>query len=250
MSNPVIELPSGNLHAWRDCVLERMRVLIVAGVTTGAVVAGLVSRLAMLLLRTTSPERVIGQQSDDDFTIGRFTLAGTYNLVVLGAIVGIIGFLVYRLVKPWLLGPHWFRRATLGIAAGIVAGSMLIHADGIDFTVLKPKWLAIGLFIALPALFAVVMGIVVDSVGRPGSWTARGAWRWLLPVLVMACVPVAVFFLAAAAVPVGVWALARDVDLPAEIRAVEWLPLVVRGAFLLIVALGLAALVNDVTALI
>ena len=120
MSNPVIELPSGNLHPWRDCVSERMRVLIVAGVTTGALVAGLVSRLAMLLLRTTSPEGVIGQQSDDDFTIGRFTFAGTYNLVVFGAIVGMVGFLVYRLVKPWLLGPHWFRRATLGIASGIV----------------------------------------------------------------------------------------------------------------------------------
>ena len=184
------------LHAWRDCVLERMRVLIVAGVTTGALVAGLVSRFAMMLLRVTSPDSVNGLQSDDDFTIGRFTLEGTYTLVVLGAIVGIIGFFVYRLVKPWLLGPHWFRRATLGIAAGVVAGSMLIHADGIDFTVLKPKWLAIGLFIALPALFAIVMGVMVDSVSRSESWTARRPWRWLLPVIVLACIPLAVIFLA------------------------------------------------------
>ena len=227
-----------------------MRVLIVAGVTTGALVAGLVSRLAMLLLRVTSSERVNGLQSDDDFTIGRFTLAGTYNLVVLGSFVGVIGFGVYRLVKPWLIGPRWFRRATLGIAAGIVAGSMLVHADGIDFTVLKPKWLAIGLFIALPALFAVVMGVVVDSVDRPTSWTAKGRSRWLLPVIVVSCVPVVLIPLAFSLIPVGVWALARDVDFPAEVRSVSWLPNVVRGAWILIVLLGFWALLADVTALI
>ena len=226
-----------------------MRVVIVAGVTTGVVVGGIVNRLAMLLLRATSPERVNGLQSDDDFTIGEVTLAGTYNLMVLGAVVGLIGFAVYRLVRPWLIGPHWFRRLTIGLSAGVVAGSMLVHADGIDFTVLKPKWLAIGLFVALPALFAVTMGAMVDSVERPDSWTARGHWRWLLPVIVVACVPFILPFLAFAAVPVGIWALNRDADLPAELRKVRYLPVVVRAAWLSIALLGLAALINDVNAL-
>lgn len=236
-------------RVWRDCVLERMRVLIVAGVTTGVLVAGIVNRLAMLLLRVTSPERVNGLQSDDDFTIGEFTLAGTYNLMVLGAVVGLIGFAVYRLVRPWLIGPHWFRRLTIGVAAGVVGGSMLVHADGIDFTVLKPKWLAIGLFVALPALFAVTMGAMVDSVERPDSWTARGHWRWLLPVVVLAIVPFTIVFLAFALVPIGIWALGGQADLPAEIRKVRWLPNVVRAAWLSIALLGLAALINDVNAL-
>ncbi|MEQ1874424.1 MAG: hypothetical protein ABL953_11905 [Ilumatobacteraceae bacterium] len=226
-----------------------MRVLIVAGVTTGVLVAGIVNRLAMLLLRVTSPERVNGLQSDDDFTIGEFTLAGTYNLMVLGAVVGLIGFAVYRLVRPWLIGPHWFRRLTIGVAAGVVGGSMLVHADGIDFTVLKPKWLAIGLFVALPALFAVTMGAMVDSVERPDSWTARGHWRWLLPVVVLAIVPFTIVFLAFALVPIGIWALGGQADLPAEIRKVRWLPNVVRAAWLSIALLGLAALINDVNAL-
>ncbi|MCE9622660.1 MAG: hypothetical protein K8R99_09975 [Actinomycetia bacterium] len=236
--------------AWIACVLERMRVLIVAGVATGALVVGIGSRLAMLLLRVTSSERVNGLQSDDDFTIGRFTLAGTYNLVMLGSLVGVIGFGVYRLVKPWLIGPQWFRRLTLGIASGVVVGPMLIHADGIDFTVLKPKWLAIGLFIALPALFAVAIGVVVDAVDRPESWTARRRWRWLLPIIIVACVPVILIFLALALIPVGIWALAGDVDFPAEVRSVRWLPNAIRSAWLVIVALGLSALINDVTALV
>lgn len=244
-----VELTDQNWRAWSDCVLKRMRVLIVAGVATGAIVVGIGSRLAMLLLRVTSPERVNGLQSDDDFTIGEVTFAGTYNLVVLGAFVGIIGFAVYRLVKPWLIGPQWFRRLTIGTAAGIVAGSMLVHADGIDFTVLKPKWLAIGLFILLPALFAIAIGAVVDAVDRPDSWTARGLWKWLLPVIVVACVPFILIPLAFALIPVGLWALARDVDFPAEVRSVSWLPNAVRGAWLLVVVLGLMALINDVTAL-
>lgn len=226
-----------------------MRVLIVAGVTTGVVIGGVVNRLAMFLLRTTSPERVNGRDSDDGFTIGRFTLSGTYNLIVLGAVVGIIGFAVYRLVRPWLIGPQWFRRLTIGLGSGAVVGSILVHADGIDFTALKPMWLAIGLFVALPALFAVVMGAMVDSVERPDSWTARGHWRWLLPIVVLACVPFIVPVLVFALVPIGIWALARDGDLPTEIRKVRWLPNVVRAAFLSIAVLGLVALINDVNAL-
>ena len=51
----------------------------------------------------------------------------------------------------------------------VVVGSMLIHADGVDFTVLKPTWLAVGLFIALPALSALTIAAAVDRIGRPGS---------------------------------------------------------------------------------
>lgn len=228
-----------------------MRVVIVAGITTGVLVAGLVSRVGMGLLRVTSPDRVNGLQSDDDFTIGEVTLAGTYNLMLLGAFIGLIGFATYRVVKPWLIGPHWFRRLTLALGAGAVAGSMLVHADGIDFTVLKPTWFAIGMFVALPALFAVTLAAMVDSVSRPESWTARRPWRWLLPVLILACFPVAIFFTAMALIPVGIWAArAREGDLEEEIRGVPWLPNLVRAGFLAIAAFGLYSLINDVTALV
>lgn len=237
-------------RVWLGCVLERMRVLIVAGITTGALVAGLVSRVAMGLLRVTSPDRVNGLQSDDDFTIGKITFAGTYNLMVIGAVVGLIGFATYRVVRPWLIGPHWFRRLTLALGAGAVAGSMLVHSNGIDFTALKPKWLAIGLFIALPALFAVALAAMVDSVSRPDSWTARRPWRWLLPILILACFPVIIFVTAIALVPVGIWAMGREGDVEMEIRKVSWLPNVVRAGFLAIAVLGLVALIGDVTALI
>ncbi len=128
----------------RRGVVDELLLLVLAGIPTGALVAGLGSRLAMLILRLTSHPRVNGIQSDDDFTIGRFTLGGTYNLMVIGAAAGIIGAAAYQWVRPWLIGPRWFRYLTVGLASGAVVGSMLVHADGIDFRALTPTWLAIG----------------------------------------------------------------------------------------------------------
>ncbi len=106
-------------------VSERLWILIVAGIPTGVVVAGVGSRVAMLVLRLTSPAWVNGVTSDDGFEIGRFTLSGTYNLLLLGAAVGLVGAAAYRAVAPWLLGPVWFRYLTVAAASGAVVGSML-----------------------------------------------------------------------------------------------------------------------------
>ena len=173
-------------------LLDLLRVIVVAGVITGVLIAGVGGRLAMLLLRLTSPDTVTGVESDDGFTIGEFTLGGSYNLLNLGGAVGLIGAAAYVLVSPWLLGPAWFRRFTVGAVAGALAGSMIIHADGTDFTVLEPLWLAVALFVGLPALFGWVIGAVVDSVDGPGSWTRRGRLRWALPLLLLLAVPLAI----------------------------------------------------------
>ena len=62
--------------------LEGMRVLIVGGVSAGVLLIGAGSRVAMLVLRITSPDHVVGVTSDDGFRIGQVTLGGTYNLLV------------------------------------------------------------------------------------------------------------------------------------------------------------------------
>ncbi len=190
---------------WRDR-REALRVLIVGGIPAGALLVGVGSRLAMLVLRVTSPDRVRGVTSDDGFTIGRVTVDGTYNLLAIGAVVGIIGAFAYRMVAPWLIGPTWFRRFTTGAAAAAVAGSMLIHSDGIDFTLLKPTWLAIGLFIALPGLFGALIGVAIDSAGRDESWTTQGRRQWVLPLTAVACFPVTLL-----ALLLGLTALIRDI---------------------------------------
>lgn len=226
-----------------------MRVLIVAGIPVGVVIAGVGSRLAMFLLRVTSPDSVVGLTSDDGFTIGRTTLGGTYNLLVLGAAVGIIGAGVYRMVAPWLIGPTWFRRLTTGMGAAAVVGSMLVHSNGIDFRVLKPVWLAIGLFVALPGVFGVVIGVAVDAVNQPDSWTLKGRRSWVLPLICVGLFPLTLPILFFALLVLGFWVIVRDPAFFERMSGVRWYWLAGRSVWLLVAMAGLVALLRDIAAL-
>lgn len=186
-----------------------MRVLLVTGLSVGIVGIGLGSRLAMFLLRLTSPNSVVGVESDDAFVIGRFTLAGTYNLVTIGAAVGFIGAIAYVAVAAWLVGPVWFRRLTVGVAGGAVGGAILVHSDGIDFHVLEPLSFAVALFVGLPALVAVLLATVADAVAAPGSWTAQSRWRWVVPLVLIALAPLSLLVVVPLAVVVAVLLLLR-----------------------------------------
>lgn len=229
-------------------LLELLRVLVVTGVSVGVVGIGLGSRLAMLLLRLTSPGTVIGVTSDDGFEIGRVTLAGTYNLVTLGAAVGFIGAVAYVAVAPWLVGPTWFRRLTVGLTAGVFVGAMLIHSDGIDFHLLGPLWLAVSLFILLPLLVGVALAVVADHVAAPGSWTARGSWRWALPLVLLAVTPQALLVIVPVALVVAVLLVLRRLLLT-PLRSSSVATLGVRAAFLAIPVVGSLSLGQDLTEL-
>ncbi len=243
---PPAPLTFGRLFG--EVALE-MRVLVLAGVPFGVVVAGLGSRLAMLVLRLTSPDSVRGVLSDDGFEIGRVTLSGTYNLLGLGATVGVLGAGLYRMVAPWLLGPQWFRHVTVGLGCGAVVGSMLLHSDGIDFHVLTPTWLAMGLFIALPFVFGACIGPVVERVGRPGSWTAEGRHGWVVAAALLIAFPTTLFAFVFVVPLVVVVVAVRDVEPVRRLRAAPAYGLVVRGLWLGTAILGLIALVEDVTAI-
>jgi hypothetical protein len=234
----------------RSLIIDGLRVIVVAGIVAGAVLVGLGSRLAMLLLRLTSPDRAQGVVSDDGFTIGRVTLAGTYNLLLIGAVVGMVGAAVYLAVAPRLIGPTWFRRATTGMAAGAVGGALLVHADGVDFTLLRPTWFAIALFVTLPAVFGTFVGSVVDAVGRTDSWTRRRPWQWLLPIIAVACFPPTVVVIAFAAPVLAVWVLLSQVPVVARLRQAGGYVVAVRALWLAIAILGAAALVRDTQAVV
>jgi hypothetical protein len=230
----------------RARIIETMRVIVVAGIPYGAIVVGFGSRLCMLILRLTSSERVIGIRSDDDFVIGRFTLAGTYNLMILGAAVGIIGVGACLLVAPRLIGPSWFRHLTVGLASGAVGGAMLIHPNGVDFTRLTPTWLAITLFVALPGLFGAFIGPTVTGVSAEGSWTRRGKRRWAIPLVAMACFPPAIPVVLVATLVVAALTAIASIDGVESLRGSQMFSIVIRAAWLLIAVTGLRALIIDI----
>ena len=178
------------------------------GLGLGLVVGGVGGRLAMRLLFLTSGPGVQGLESDDGFLIGRFT-AATFNLAVTGALLGVVGAFTYLAVRRFLLGPLWLRSLTCGAAAGAVIGSLLVNPDGVDFTRLGPVWLAVALFVAIPALFGLLCPPLMEAALRPRGW-ASSARGWLVmaplavflfpPLLMLVAVPTAVVFIARGAI--------------------------------------------------
>lgn len=217
----------------------------------GLLIVGIGSRLAMLALRFTSPRWVRGIESDDGFTIGRFTLSGSYNLLMLGAVAGLLALIVYSFVEPFLLGPSWLQRATLASGSGAVVGSMLVHADGIDFNLLQPAWFAVALFVALPALFAAFFGDALRFASADHRWINQpGARQWLVPAAAVAATPMTIVILPFV---VGLTFVARSsravaAEVNERVRfGVLWIG---RVLWLAVVALGGRALLADARAIL
>lgn len=235
---------TGAAPSFRDEYVELIRIVLLSGLVVGVLVAGPALRLSMFVLRLTSPDTVIGVESDDGFIIGEVTFGGTYNLFMLSAALGIIGAAVYVLVSPWLIGPQWFRSFTFAFTAGVFVGSAVIKDEGVDFHVLEPTWLAIGMFVAVPALMAAVVPVVVDTVATRGATTET----WLAVVLLQTA-----FFLSAIASVVVALVMApglavrRTLLEPIQRSAIAmWL---IRAAFMFFPVAGTILLAQDIRAL-
>ncbi len=232
-------------------VLARLRALVLAGVTLGVLVGGVGGRLAMLALRLTSPDSVRGVESDDGFEIGTFTLGGSYNLLVLGAAFGVLGAALARMVEPWLIGPRWFRSLTCALGAGAVIGSMLVHADGVDFTLLKPAWFAVALFVAVPALFGALVGPTLALAERPDAWWNQGRRRrWIVPGVAVALFPPVAFVVLLVGLAMAFATAVPLADVARRIRSRALATWTVRSGWLAIAILGLVALVRDARAIV
>jgi len=145
-----------------------------AGALTGAVIGGIGGRLAMLVLRLTSDPALRGLKTDDDFTIGIFSGA-TLFLVIVTTVLGIIGGLVYLVVRGWL--PEPARPWLFGGLTGIVGGATVIRPGGIDFTLLEPLGLAVVMFIALPAAYGVAVSLLAERfLARDSAFSRSKAW--------------------------------------------------------------------------
>lgn len=148
MSKPV------GMRTRRDLLVAAGRQLmpsVIAAAIAGFLIAGVGGRLAMFALRLTSGSRVMGLESDDGFTIGRVT-PDTFALV-LALTVGatLLPGPLYAVAHPWFA--HRWRVPVFALFFGMVGGAVLVHADGVDFTVLSPRALSVALFIAIPAVF-------------------------------------------------------------------------------------------------
>lgn len=170
--------------------LARVLGVLFAGGVLGALIGGVGGRIVMYLLIRLSPA-ADGVTSDDGFEMGRFTLGGSLNLVAVATILGVVGAVLYLLVRWLLFGPWWFRVLSVTLAAGVGVGNLLVHTDGVDFTLLEPALVSALAFIAVPAAYGAALTVVAERwllaawPVPPQTGTAGSAMLWVLRALAL-----------------------------------------------------------------
>ena len=162
---------------------------VIIGAGFGALIGGIGGRIAMRVLFATSDDRVKGVTSDDGFEIGRFTLASTIGLVVLTAFIGVLAALLYLVALPFVAPLGAAVVPAMAALYGVLGGAMMVHRDGIDFNVLEPAALAIGLFVAICAGFGAAVSWLTNAAVADDGWATRRSWWVLGPPLLVALIP-------------------------------------------------------------
>ena len=152
-----------------------------AGAWSGFLIGGVLGRLAMFILRTTSADSVRGIDSDDGFTIGQFS-AATIFLLAVTTVLGMFVGLVAVLARSQLRGRVGF--VLIVLAGGSVGAAAIIKPEGVDFNLLAPLSLACAMFTAIP-LAATALALVFAHRWRVWWWRDRRRTAIaLLPMLI------------------------------------------------------------------
>lgn len=170
----VVDEPPPGFLASALAAARRLAPITLAGAVLGVLVGGVGGRLAMLLLARLNPEAT-GVESDDGFIMGQFTVANTLRLLLTGFLAGLVGAAVYYVIRGLRFGPRWFQITAFAVGAGVTVGALIVHPDGVDFTLLSPGWLAIALFVAIPALYGALLTLVAER------WLDERSRWWDLP---------------------------------------------------------------------
>jgi hypothetical protein len=163
---------------WRTAFADAARFLspaVLIGLVSGAVIGGVGGRLAMLFLRLTSDDSLRGLKTDDDFTIGVFSGA-TFFLVLITTYLGAAGGLIYMLFRDWF--PERWRPVIFGLLGATIGGALVIRPGGTDFTLVEPHLLAVVLFVLLPGAYGVVLSVFTDRLIKMEA-LGRSRWLWL-----------------------------------------------------------------------
>lgn len=173
--------PMRDLRAQMFAAARLLAMATLIGALSGLVVVGVLARLAMRLLAVMNTQAA-GVTSDDGFTMGQFTLEGSLQLALAGVQLGVVGAGLYVAVRGLMIGPTWFRLLSISVGPAVVVGAILVHTDGVDFTLLDPPGLSIAMFVALPGLYVAMLHLLFERVVRSGRQPP-------LPMLVLGLLP-------------------------------------------------------------
>jgi len=175
----VLGIPDRELSS----AVRRLATATAGGALAGLFWVGLVGRLVMRVIALLSPE-ARGMNSDDDFVIGRFTASGTLNFAVFGLFIGVLGGVVYLVLRGLRVGPRWFQVLSISLAPALVAMQQMVNPDGVDFNVLQPAEVSLLLFLLVIWGYTLTVTLLVER------WLANGTFASVpRPVVALALLP-------------------------------------------------------------
>jgi hypothetical protein len=177
--------PQGTLAAFAASGV----VAAAVGAGAGLVWGGIGGRIAMRVIFLTSDNSVGGLTSDDGFEIGTLSTSTMVLVIICTLLGGMAGFGV-GVIRMITSGPTWAVAVGLSLASAAFAGARIVHTDGVDFRVLDPLWLTVGLFVLIPGLWGATSVLLTERVlradidGLPTRVHRRywGATGWVLLV--------------------------------------------------------------------
>ncbi|TML62675.1 MAG: hypothetical protein E6G17_08030 [Actinobacteria bacterium] len=184
---------------------------MVAGLVAGFVAAGIGSRLTMRILAVTTHPLPAGFRTEAEAQVGKITTGGTVFLLLIGAVLGAGGALLYLALRRWLPGSGWSRGIVFGLLLVALLGRKVVDPGNKDFQFLTPKPLALALFSSLFIAFGLLVVPLVERFDRGFPLPSWQHWAWAayLPLVLVALPPIGIVFLVLALFGLAVHRLQR-----------------------------------------
>lgn len=138
----------------------------------------------MMLLAHLNPQ-VRGVESDDGFVMGQFRVGPTLSLLFVCFGLGVLGAAIYAVLRGLMIGPRWFEVLSISVGPAVVVGNLLVHTDGVDFTLIDTPGLAIALFVLVPGAYAVLLTMLAERWATTGSWFHEAPMGWVAATLLI-----------------------------------------------------------------
>lgn len=130
---------------------------VFAGLIAGFVVGGIGSRVAMRIAGAVDEGPVPGMLTANESVVGKITLGGTVELILIATVFGASFGVLYVLLRRWLGGRTRWHGPLAGALLLATFGAVIIEGDNRDFRLFGATGLNIAMFAALPFLFGVVI---------------------------------------------------------------------------------------------
>lgn len=102
-----------------------------------------------------------GILTTDGFIVGQVS-TDSFNLLLLGTVVGVLIAPMYLGLRRWLPIPRSSRGLGFGYGALVTGGMLLVNDDNVDFRIFEPVILGVALFAGLFILGGVILGALTD----------------------------------------------------------------------------------------